>query len=354
MNKKLGIVLDYRAAFFSRTSNAKTLCSLHVDRLCSAFRVLEWDVELIHMVDLCNGELIDMPLIITSSEDQFGLYKRYIESVSLSQKLANIVMVPKYELVVAHHNKILMELIRKSIFPEQAKQMGTVCFGCLEELTYSRVSHGVWPKVFKNSSGAGAQGVFLATDFNSLKSIAMRRSLTFLWPEWVYEVLARIRRKGYVPRSLFRNGFIVQEFFPGLTSDYKVLVYGSRFYIVKRLNRKGDFRASGSGKLVFDGLPESDVEKVLDFSKNCFERIQSPILSLDVALTLDGPVLIEFQAVSFGPKTAEASSAYYEYEDGVWRKIEEACDLEFVFAKAIVDFFEGRLPFDKNSNWSMS
>ena len=43
-----------------------------------------------------------------------------------------------------------------------------------------------------------------------------------------------------------------QEFIPNNGFDIRVVVIGKRAFAVKRFNRRGDFRASGSGKKEYD------------------------------------------------------------------------------------------------------
>jgi len=51
---------------------------------------------------------------------------------------------------------------------------------------------------------------------------------------------------------LHRSKFIVQEFIPDLSNDWKVLVFWDKYYVLRRKNRPNDFRASGSGLFSFD------------------------------------------------------------------------------------------------------
>jgi len=80
-------------------------------------------------------------------------------------------------------------------------------------------------------------------------------TLSANWRERLSERLSRKRIPGYVKRSLHRRKFVVQNFIGGLTHDYKVLAYGKKYYVVRRDNRPGDFRASGSGLLSWPEEP---------------------------------------------------------------------------------------------------
>jgi len=52
--------------------------------------------------------------------------------------------------------------------------------------------------------------------------------------------------------ELQRGYVLVQEFIPGNAFDTRVTVIGSRAFAFRRLNRPGDFRASGSGRIDWD------------------------------------------------------------------------------------------------------
>lgn len=341
---KIIILKDYRGAFYSRTSNRYTICSFDLEYLVSCFSKHGWQVEVLEFSE-ASGLSTAFPILLTSSEDSFNIYKNFIETFALGLESTGAVVVPRYEYLKAHHNKIAMEQIRYRIFPEQALKLNSAFFGCYEELRLERLKSEKWPKVFKTAFGAGSAGVCLVSDYFELDRLAKKMSRTWIWPEFIYELVRRVKRKDYVPRSLNRKSFLVQDFIPGLKCDYKVLVYGRQYYVIKRMNRKNDFRASGSGIFSFDELPQDELFKILGFARECFIKLANPVLSMDIALAQDGPILLEFQAVCFGPLTAEKSKRHYTYEKGIWLKNEEPCDLEAVFANAIVDYFESRLPF---------
>ena len=95
----------------------------------------------------------------------------------------------------------------------------------------------------------------------------------------------RRRKMGYVPYSMHRQKFLVQEFIPGLQGDFKVLVYWDRYYVVSRNNRPGDFRASGSGLLTW---PEDPPGGLLEYAQRVFNHFRVPMISLDIAMRMTG------------------------------------------------------------------
>jgi hypothetical protein len=54
-----------------------------------------------------------------------------------------------------------------------------------------------------------------------------------------------------LPRGLQHGYVYLQEFLPGNDYDTRVTVIGHRGFAFRRLNREGDFRASGSGRIIW-------------------------------------------------------------------------------------------------------
>ena len=50
------------------------------------------------------------------------------------------------------------------------------------------------------------------------------------------------KHKAYIRDSKYRKKFIVQNFIEDLSNDWKILVFGKKYYILCRETRKNDFR----------------------------------------------------------------------------------------------------------------
>jgi hypothetical protein len=151
------------------------------------------------------------------------------------------------------------------------------------------------------------------------------------------EIAKRIVRKGYVPHSLHRRKFVAQQYIRDLDHDFKVLLYGSKAFVLRRAVRKNDFRASGSGKFSWPSHPP---EGLLDFAWSVRHRLDVPFLSLDIAHSEDGYRLIEFQCLTFGALTLERSTRCWERSNDGWKCLDGSSELELVFAEALVDYIE--------------
>jgi hypothetical protein len=142
-----------------------------------------------------------------------------------------------------------------------------------------------------------------------------------------------LKYKGYTRESLYRKKFIVQEFIPGLKNDWKVLIYGPKYYVLKRMNRRKDFRASGSGFFQFSkDLPEG----LLDHARLIFETLNIPNLSFDIATDGKQFYILEFQGVYFGNTTLVKSEWYFLKYNDRWIVVNEKSDLEKEYVNSIV------------------
>ena len=145
--------------------------------------------------------------------------------------------------------------------------------------------------------------VGLANSAAGAMRLAKRFSRT---PHYRYEWRDYLRAKrwpGYRRESCYQGRFIAQPFISGLDGDWKVLVYGDQYYVLKRHVRPGDFRASGSGMDYRAGLDSGIPDEVLSFVEKVYHLLDIPHLSADVAFDGKRPYLIEFQAVYFGTAT---------------------------------------------------
>jgi hypothetical protein len=102
--------------------------------------------------------------------------------------------------------------------------------------------------VLKESAGAGSSKTRLVRNTKLRRALLELRMLDHPWYRF-WNVTAR--SLGFTPA--WGGQVIVQEFIPGLTFDLRVNTVGRKYvYICKRRVRRNDFRASGSGNIVYD------------------------------------------------------------------------------------------------------
>lgn len=306
-----------------------TFRSMRLDLLQSEFKRYGVKAQFLSYEAL-QDHAIDLNAIYLASGHQNPSVKAYILDI-LHAKFSGTegLLYPKWDLIYAHDNKGFQGLLAKNLGIPLVSQQYRI---------EQKVS-GPQKEVLKRIGGAGSGGVSLGN-----------APAFFYWKAAIAELA--VGRLLHVVRAMcqacFKLGkysqeswdyyrprarYVSQKFIPGLEHDYKVLVFGSVVYVLKRRTRKGDFRASGSG--MFDFV-EPDY-KLLDFSLRCRVLLGSPYVSLDVIEDDSGYQVIEYQCVHFGPYTQINAGHCYVYEGGEWRKIENTETLESLIVKSVVE-----------------
>lgn len=316
------VVLSKKYNFFN--SAGQSWKKLNIEKIVSN---LDFPVKVISFEELEEINLSPVDLLIyTSSENpevrQFIKNKLYY----IKDKC---VLIPNYDLLMAHEDKGFQEIMKKE------KNFGNLK-GCY---FFDIDNHQFnYPKVLKTAQGAGSSGVFLVKDNTDLKTIKNK----FFEPDLKRKVI-KLQKKFKLNPEEYKiysykykkfNLFVEQDFISNLACDYKVLVFGDRYFALKRNVRKNDFRASGSGDFEFIDPPL----EVLDFAKEITDILKNPYLSLDIAQSDKDCHLIEFQATNFGPYTLLNAPVRYIKVENSWKKEENCRSLEGNYAYAL-NFF---------------
>lgn len=333
------ILVDYRDQFWLRTDYKE--CSIKVSSLANhlekhGFMVA---VKSFHELDFRTENFLDVIVIYQSSEDPGLRYKDFIEDILLTLKLQGAILIPDFHLFRAHNNKVFMELLRDISSLDEIKNLKAKVFGTYEELHSSIAKNSInLPKVLKMADGAQSKNVRLIRTDTELSVIPRRLTLSFNFYYWLVDKIKPFwssRYPNYRRKSHRRRKFILQEFIPYLSGDFKIVIFGGKYYVLSRSIRKNDFRASGSGKFTF---PSDCPIDLLNFAKTVYEYFRVPFISLDVATPETGIALLEFQFVHFGCYTLEKSPHWYSFVDGNWIKSEGQSDLEEEFARSVAEY----------------
>ncbi len=268
-------------------------------------------------------------VLYQSTEDPDLRYKDYVEDVILGLKISGAYLIPSFEYFRAHHNKVFMEIYR--LRANYDKSIMSWHFGTFEELTKTKCNF-TYPVVIKPSAGSKSKDISLAQNKKELLAAAFKISRSFTLVNTLRAVKAFLHFKNYNPISNNRKKFIVQEFVSGLSGDYKVLIYGDKYYVVRRENRPGDFRASGSGLFTFLDVALDDL---LNYAESVFTKSDTPFLGIDIGIRDGRFFLLEFQFMVMGSGALERSSAYFRKIDNKWQVIREKSILEKVFAESV-------------------
>ncbi len=110
------------------------------------------------------------------------------------------------------------------------------------------------------------------------------------------------REKGYI---------YFQDFIPENQFDIRVIVITEKAFAIKRMVRKGDFRASGSGNILYQ--KELFTRETIDLAFQLTDKLQSQCAAFDFVYDKSGnPLVIE---LSYG-----FSSTGYDPCEGYWDK----------------------------------
>jgi glutathione synthase/RimK-type ligase-like ATP-grasp enzyme len=204
---------------------------------------------------------------------------------------------------------------------------------------YSKAEAHTWaaqttfPKVFKLRSGAGSQNVRLVnTQSAAMSIIAQAFNGGFKPYDAVGSLKERVRKyklgkvgvkeivKGLVrlvvaPRYANvkgkESGYVYfQEFIPENDSDIRVIVIGDKAFGIKRMVRKNDFRASGSGWIIYD---RNQVDlRCVSLAFEITSKLQAQCLAYDFVFDhTKKPLLIEI-SYGFAPAGYEACTGYWD------------------------------------------
>lgn len=127
--------------------------------------------------------------------------------------------------------------------------------------------------------------------------------------------MVRQGRKGF-PRE--RNYVYFQDFIPGNTCDYRIMVVNGKAYGMKRLVRKGDFRASGAGLYDFSEIDP----KIIKIAQDTAKRLKMLSVAFDFVLDKDEPVIVEI-SYGFGTVSAGYPSSFTMHWNQQGEKITE-------------------------------
>ena len=291
---------------------------------------------------VANGELSPSDAIFIHSSSQQPEYKHYVDDVLLYLQATGNLLVPSIHVSRSHENKGYQELHKR--LRGVASPRGFYVAKPAEippALEY--------PIVFKEVSGFGSSGVRLVRSGDELlqASAAQSRLTVREAARAVRIVVGNFLRKHLLRRVLPPIGdyyapmkrFVLQNYIPGLTHDFKVLAFANRMFTLKRDVRANDFRASGSGRFSFEDPPM----ELLDFAHELLRRFDEPYMSFDICFDGSHYHLIEFQGVHFGPYTLTASQWHFRRSAGGWERCTGKVELEEVVAESLVQHLQRAL-----------
>jgi len=330
------ILTDYKDFFGSKQKSVPYKSGMDKSMLTKYFKNHSFRTHYLSFsdIDFSMMDFANKIVLYTSSEDKGYHYKSYIDDIVFGLSCQGALLIPDYRFLHANNNKVFMEILRDLVDKEKITGIKSIYLGTLEDLKKKK-DQLQSRMVIKTSRGAMSSGVYLSKDkkdlFRRCKKIGRTR---YLYSE-LWDLKNCIKHKNFKMDSRFRSKFIVQNFVEGLRHDWKILVYGNKYFVLQRDVRRKDFRASGSGNFKFtELLPEG----LLDYACKIFKLFHVPNFSMDVAYDGKRFYVFEFQAVYFGTKTIENAAFYFIRENSSWEIKKEKSCLEEVYVDSIVQY----------------
>jgi len=333
MNQNITIIVDY-LGFLRR--NKYQSSTLDIDIISSILVRSGYKVSINSFQDIAERVFVPRDSFIWYTSSEFPSYKTYIEDILFSLNSSNI-LVPSFDFLRAHNNKGFQEFVRQKY---DITSLNSHYFGTLEELLYI-IDKIEFPVVLKGIEGSGSKNVELCQDkyqlINRVKKFSRQKRYFVSFAKKMLKRYLFVNKYEYENsmESLNYKNFILQKFIPDLKNDWKVLVFYDKYFVLKRIVKRNDFRASGSGYYFWE-----EVEfPLLDFCSGIRGKFNVPWISLDICFFENEYHLIEFQCVHFGPIALNNSSFYYEQKaDNHWEKIEAKSNLSASYSEAFIKY----------------
>lgn len=334
--KEITILLDYKNRYSSKWSSIPYCSGMNKILLQHEFEKRDFRTIYCHYsdIDFKNNDYNKKIFLYTSSEDYNLQYKSYIEDVIYALEMQGAILLPGFKFLKAHHNKVFMEILRDLSNFKPIHNITSKNFGTLEDFLRDEKKIS-YPSVLKGSAGATSKLVDLIHDTADAKKKIKKISRSKALFHEIWDHGRSIKHKNYIKDSKYRNKFIIQNFIPNMNKDWKVLIFGDKFYVLERKVRKNDFRASGSGILSYNKqLPNG----LLDYAEGIFNHFKIPFISLDIGYNENNFCLIEFQALHFGTHTIDTSPFYFTKIKNKWEIVNTSSFVEQELAESVRTF----------------
>src|SRR5690606_11594747 len=188
-----------------------------------------------------------------------------------------------------------------------------------------------FPKVFKLKGGAGAQNVKLIRNYTEAKTVINKsfgkgfsqfnrlENLKEKYKKYrtgkgallgVIKALGRlVLPTGYAKMQSREKGYIYfQKFIPNNLYDTRVVVVSGKAAAERRMVRKNDFRASGSGEYSYENINIEAIKIALDVS----QRLGLQSVAFDFVEDTDGKPLIVEMSYGFGTAGISNVPGYWD------------------------------------------
>lgn len=281
-------------------------------------------------VDLLGDNVIsetrDCDIILSNFRSRDFIAQRNFPNVLYALERQGKILFPNFQTFWGYNDKVAQKYLLEALSISHPKT----------HVFYSEASAMAWlskaeyPIVFKLKDSAGGLGVKLIRSLEHAKDLCTKSFSTGFNPVSPYltdfrtkfqnarlsgllvqklrnllNALIRSRRaRGEVVQR--RDYIYFQEFVPDCDYDVRVVVIGLRAWAFKRVNRKEDFRASGSG--VKDMDPLGIDPEVIKAAFKITAAIGAQSLALDFLIPRRGPPVCIEISYCFGTQVGGGSA----------------------------------------------
>jgi len=161
----------------------------------------------------------------------------------------------------------------------------------------SWIKNASFPKIFKLRTGAGSYNV---------KCVKTEKE--------AINITKRAFKKGFPNYNTavhWEKGYMYfQDFLPDNEFDIRIIVVGERAFAIKRLNRVNDFRASGSGRIIYERneIPQICIEISFELNK----KLHSQCVGYDFIFDKENKPFITEISYGFSKKIYDPCHGYWD------------------------------------------
>lgn len=260
-----------------------------------------------------------------------------------------ILTIPRYSDLALLDNKAAVELAFRR---NEVKRPKTTIYYSPSALEMDLDKYN-YPVILKENEGASSSGVHMANSPESLrhlfkakfyknKSLYDHRDFFYpkRWKKYLRSLAKHIISSGKF-RFLLSDKYwhplglaaplVVQEFIPKQEHDIRVTVIGERAFFFRRANRKGDFRASGSGNILYN---QDNAWKYIDKAFKIAGDMKLHTAAFDFLESNSDLFAIEVSP-QFDPEAIHNCPGYWQRDGAfisgaIWPEI---CELEDIIAR---------------------
>lgn len=200
------------------------------------------------------------------------------------------------------------------------------------------IAQAAWPKVFKLRCGAGSKNVRLVSSRREAEKLC-RRAFGRGFPAvagYMTDLRTRVRsaksKRAFweklrrAPRTLLnilalrrsmavqRDYIYFQEFLAENVADTRITIIGDRAFGFLRQNRPNDFRASGSGAIVYE--PSKVDKRCIQVGFQVAKRLGTQSLAFDFLLDRKGTPQIGEVSYCYMAEAVRACPGHWDHEIG--------------------------------------